>query len=456
MKPNTFLVFAAAFAAALHSANAQLIINGGFETPDTPTFVQINAGQRTIAPWVVGLHSVEVGDAAGNGFIVGPAFEGAQFLDLNGLQRGRLTQAFATTPGSLYKLTFAYTDNYWEPSPPASARVRVFDGLGDRLNQTITHTGAVVGNYHWTVFNEQFTAVTNTASLEFTSLTSSPSGHSGGILLDAVQVSLAAPAMSVLKIASPSSYKDREGAGCFCGDSSDPYRYQLVFPAADFAALGNKPHWIVGFGPRADQSVTSPHTAYLPDNEIRLSTTQWGPGNRSSVFDLNFGSDVIQFYRGPLTMVADVAGQGPGPREFYHPDFPAGVTPFLYDPSQGNLLFDFIAWQGESPKILADQIPGLQTPVVGDPFATQGYPGLSAIFQFTFVPVPELSDPHWSGSQFQFTLTGATNVNYVIQASTDLQSWTQLATNHSPNVSRNINVDAPSSRSFYRAVVGPY
>lgn len=258
-----------------------------------------------------------------------------------------------------------------------------------------------------------------------------------------------------IKIASPSAYRDKEGEGCFCGDSADPYRYQQVFPAADFAALGNKPHWIVGFGPRADQSVTSPHTAYLPDNEVRLSTTQRTPVNRSSVFDLNFGSDVMQFYRGPLTMVADVAGPGPGPKGFYRPDFTAGVTPFLYDPSQGNLLFDFIAWQGESPKILADQIPGLQTPVAGDPFATQGDRGLSAIFQFTFVPMPELSNPHWSGGQFQFTLTGETNLNYVIQASTNLPSWTPLATNSSPNASRIITIDAPDSRSFYRAVVGP-
>ena len=50
MKTNTFLVLAAAFAAAIHSTNAQLIINGGFETPDTPTYILINAGQNTIAP----------------------------------------------------------------------------------------------------------------------------------------------------------------------------------------------------------------------------------------------------------------------------------------------------------------------------------------------------------------------------------------------------------------------
>jgi len=259
-----------------------------------------------------------------------------------------------------------------------------------------------------------------------------------------------------IKIASPSSYINKEGEGCFCSASEPPYRYQQVFPAANFAALGNKPHWIVGFGPRADQSVTSPHTAYLPDNEVRLSTTGRAPNTMSLSFDANHGSDVMQFYRGPLTMVADVAGPGPGPREFYHPDFPAGVTPYLYDPSKGNLLFDFIAWQGESPKVLADQIPGMQITVAGSPSETEGGRGPVAIFQFTFVPVPELRNPAWSGGQFQFTLTGETNVNYVIQASTNLQSWTPLATNSSPNASRNITINAPNSRSFYRAVVGSY
>src|SRR5262249_40453962 len=111
--------------------------------------------------------------------------------------------------------------------------------------------------------------------------------------------------------------------------------------------------------------------------------------------------------------------------------------------------------QGESPKILADQILGLPNVVAGDPDATQGGRGSSAVFRFTFIPMPELSNLQWSGSQFQFTLTGETNLNYVIQTSTNLQSWTTLTTNRSSNASRNIAIDAPNSRSFYRAVVGP-
>ena len=167
-----------------------------------------------------------------------------------------------------------------------------------------------------------------------------------------------------IKIVSPSAYEDIEGEGATGEDCCSPFRYQQVFPAADFAALGNQPHWLVDFTIRPDQSLTSPRTVHFPDNEVRLSTTQVGPANLSLRFDDNLGSDVMQFYRGPLTLVADVAGPGPGPREFYHADFPAGVTPYLYDPSQGNLLFDVIAWQGVSPSPRADKVPGMQTALV--------------------------------------------------------------------------------------------
>jgi len=257
-----------------------------------------------------------------------------------------------------------------------------------------------------------------------------------------------------IKIVLPSAYEDVEGPGEVDSDLR-PYRYQQVFPADEFAALGNQPHWLVRSTWRPDKSVTSPLTVELPDVQVRLSTTQRGPDDLSVEFDDNFGSDLKQYYRGPFITVAD-AYSGPGPRAFYHVEYPAGITPYLYDPSKGNLLWDLIAWQGERPA-RADRIPGIQTSLYAEPaLATQGNPSGAGIFQFTFVPVPQLSNPAWSAGQFEFTLTGETNVNYVIQASTDLQSWTPLATNRSANASRNIAIDAPDSRSFYRAIVGPY
>ena len=191
-----------------------------------------------------------------------------------------------------------------------------------------------------------------------------------------------------IKIVSPSAYEDIEGGGEVGEDCCPPLRYQQVFPAADFAALGNKPHWIVGFTGRPDQSQMSPGTVHFPDNEIRLSTTQRGPSNLSLRFDDNLGSDVMQFYRGPATFVTDAQGPGPGPREFFNSDFPAGVTPYLYDPSQGNLLLDAIGRQGGSPSHRGDQVPGIQTNTHGgSPNAMYGERSGAFVNQFTFIPV---------------------------------------------------------------------
>jgi hypothetical protein len=192
-----------------------------------------------------------------------------------------------------------------------------------------------------------------------------------------------------IQIVSPSAYEDIEGEEGG-GGSTSPFRFQQVFPAADFAALGNRPHWLVGYTFRPDQSLTSPRTVHFPDNEVRLSTTQRGPDDLSMQFDDNLGPDVIQFYRGLVILAADIDGSSPVPREFYNAEFPAGVTPYLYDPSQGNLLFDVIGWQGISPSTFNDRVPGIQTTLyASSPSATDGEWISAVIFQFTFIPVPE-------------------------------------------------------------------
>jgi len=68
---------------------------------------------------------------------------------------------------------------------------------------------------------------------------------------------------------------------------------------------------------------------------------------------------------------------------------------------------------------------------------------------------PSLSGPAYAGGQFQFTLNGEANVTYLIQAATNLQSWTPVATNTAAAATRFISIPAPGTRSFYRALVGP-
>jgi len=262
-----------------------------------------------------------------------------------------------------------------------------------------------------------------------------------------------------IKTVSPSAYKDTEGEGGIVGGGgSSPFRLQAVFPAEDFAALGNKPHWLVGITFRPDQSLTNPHTIHDPDSEVRLATMPVGPPNLSLRFDDNLGSNFKHWYRGPVTWAADVAGPGPGPREFYNIDTPAGVTPYLYDPSQGNLLLDVIFWQGRSASDRADQVPGILTALYGSsPFATDGNLIPAAVHQFTFVPVPEPSavsiDLIPTGVRLRFT--GVPGLGYNLERAPAVTGpWSTINTQTAPasGLLEYLDTTPHPGSGFYRTV----
>ena len=167
------------------TVQAQLIINGGFEVPDTAEILTVNAGGTEIAPWVIGFVSVDVLDGT-NPFAMGAAYEGNQFLDLDGTPGpGSLMQSFATVPGLLYDLSFAYSHNY-SNGTQGVGQVRVFDTTGDRLTfQPLVHNTGGPGNLDWRVANYSFTATQTSSTLEFQSLSG---GGFGGLMLDGVQV----------------------------------------------------------------------------------------------------------------------------------------------------------------------------------------------------------------------------------------------------------------------------
>src|SRR5258708_3817887 len=64
---------------------------------------------------------------------------------------------------------------------------------------------------------------------------------------------------------------------------------------------------------------------------------------------------------------------------------------------------------------------------------------------------PVLSAPVPSSGQFQFTLSGDTNAPYIIETSTNLQSWKAVSTNNEALASRSIVVAALEPQAFYRA-----
>ena len=63
---------------------------------------------------------------------------------------------------------------------------------------------------------------------------------------------------------------------------------------------------------------------------------------------------------------------------------------------------------------------------------------------------------HFSNGQFQFTLSGATSLEYEIQVSTNLQNWSVLGTISMTNTTSDfLDTGASSTRRFYRARLVP-
>jgi hypothetical protein len=179
------------------AASAEQLTNGGFELPTQTTFLTVTAPDAaTIPGWNVIGGTVDVANAVGNGFVTGPAYSGAQYLDLNGSSAGDIRQTFATTPGASYTLSFAYANNYVNTNN-ATATLAVADGATTFINTTITHTTSAAGVLDWSVFTQNFTAQQATTTVSFTSTV----GGAGGILLDGVSVAVAPEPVAAMGIA---------------------------------------------------------------------------------------------------------------------------------------------------------------------------------------------------------------------------------------------------------------
>ena len=60
----------------------------------------------------------------------------------------------------------------------------------------------------------------------------------------------------------------------------------------------------------------------------------------------------------------------------------------------------------------------------------------------------------YASGQFHCLLLGEADITYIIEASTNLQSWAAVATNTAPSTTRSITINAPLRASFYRALAG--
>lgn len=117
--------------------------------------------------------------------------------------------------------------------------------------------------------------------------------------------------------------------------SNEPYRYQQVYNASGFGEQA-EPITIEALNFRPDHNNAVTNTITVQSIEVRLSTTQVAANGLDNVnFANNIGPDATLVYSGSLVWPIPSAGS---PRPFELPL--VFTTPFVYDPSAGNLLLE--------------------------------------------------------------------------------------------------------------------
>jgi len=167
-------------------------------------------------------------------------------------------------------------------------------------------------------------------------------GRAQALLIIGLIACVMAPRSQASSIVAPNANQNVDGdannvapfsAGLFGTGPSE--RYQQVYAASQFAAAGSTfDIGAIAFRLDANDAPGFESDTY-PSIQIDLSTTAFGPNQLSSTFSNNIGADDRVAYNGSLTL-SGAGGQNPNPFNL----IVNLQTPFLYTPSQGNLLLD--------------------------------------------------------------------------------------------------------------------
>jgi PEP-CTERM motif len=170
-----------------------------------------------------------------------------------------------------------------------------------------------------------------------------------------------------------------------------PLEYQQVYAASEF---GFSQLMITGMAFRPDAEVGRAFSGTLPGVSIYLSTTTASVDGLSDVLRDNLGRDASLARSGPLTLSSNFTGPVNGPKEF---DILIPFsTPFLYNPSKGNLLLYIITLGGDrdlSPFDAVVGFDGVSRAFSIGPGTVTARDTLGLVTEFDAAPVAPVPEP---------------------------------------------------------------
>lgn len=166
-----------------NEVGSNLILNGGFESPDLATGTWAIFPNASQTSWEVeGGDGLEIQDHA-----AGSPHSGDQLAELDSNNSSAISQTFATVVGGKYRFTFWYSPR---PGREAGdngiqAQVKVISAGNLLVNDTIGNAAVGAGDTTWVMYTYNFIAESNTTKVMFTDTGTS---NSFGGYLDDVSV----------------------------------------------------------------------------------------------------------------------------------------------------------------------------------------------------------------------------------------------------------------------------
>lgn len=167
------------------------------------------------------------------------------------------------------------------------------------------------------------------------------------VLTALVGLSVLSVAAQATLIVAPNGLAAAEGNlnNCIPFTGCNTSEYQQVYDASAFSALTG-PAMLTQIAFRPDRDYGAAFSYTYANVLLSLSTTATGPDGLSTIPSANVGADNTVVYSGTLTLSSAFTGPVGGPKDF---DVVINLmTPFLYDPTLGNLLIDYTQLSGES------------------------------------------------------------------------------------------------------------
>ena len=201
----------------------------------------------------------------------------------------------------------------------------------------------------------------------------------------------AAPAQAQVVFAPNAFAAANGGSKATTAPFNNVSRYQQIYAASQFSAL-TSPELItqIAFRPAKGQGAFTHTDTHI---QFDLSTTTTAVSSLSSTFAANIGLNDQVVYNSALTFTsAGSPASGAGPFDLVV----TLTTPFLYDPSAGNLVLDIRNFDstftgfvdgGSDPSTRLNFVDSSTTAATG---SIQNF-GLSTRFTFAPAPVPEAS-----------------------------------------------------------------